>query len=512
MGVHTQKITGFDNEKYLQEQTKAILGRVDKFCDKLYLEFGGKLTFDYHAARVLPGYDPNVKIRLLQRLKDKIEIVFCVSAKDIAKGRIRGDFNITYDIATLRALDDLRDYNLPIAAVSINRFSGESSALQLKSKVERMGIRVHTQADIEGYPVYVDRIVSEEGYGKNPYIETTKPIVVITGAGPGSGKMATGLSQLYHDHRAGRSSGFAKFETFPIWGLPVSHPVNIAYEAATADLADFNLVDPFHLAAYNETAVNYNRDVENFPILHRIIEMIVGSGSELPNYRSPTDMGVNCAAAGIVDDGVVRESARQEIIRRYFRYRWEYRIGIERKETVDRAKALVERIDAKPEDRKPVVPAREAALEAEREGKGNKGVFCGAAIELNSGEVVSGKNSPLMHSGSAAVLNAVKSLAGIPDKIDLLPRVVIENLTLLKRDVLGMSAESLDVSEIQIALAISATTNPSAQAGLDAMRKLRGCEMHMTHIPSQGDQVGLRRTGVNLTTDAEFTPGGYFLR
>jgi uncharacterized protein (UPF0371 family) len=506
------KAIGFDNEKYLKEQSQAILDRVSKFGDKLYLEFGGKLSYDYHAARVLPGYDPNVKIKLLQRLKDKIEIVFCVSAKDIAKGRMRGDFNITYDVATLRAMDDLRDYDLPIAAVTINRFSGETAALQLKAKLERRGIRVYTQSDIEGYPNDVELIVSKQGYGKNPYIETRKPIIVITGAGPGSGKMATGLSQLYHDHQAGRVSGFAKFETFPIWCLPVSHPVNIAYEAATADIADFNLVDPFHLAAYDKTAVNYNRDVENFPILSRIIERILGSGEETPDYRSPTDMGVNCAAAGIVDDEVVRQAAKQEIVRRYFRYNWEYRIGIERKETIDRAKAIMQRVGIKQEERVVVGPARQAALEAEQQKKGNRDVYCGAAIELDSGQMVTGKNSPLMHSGSAAVLNATKTLAQIPDNIDLLPRSVIDNLTLLKRDILGMSAESLDVSEILVALSISATTNPSAQVCLDALRKLRGCEMHMTHIPSQGDHVGLRRLGINLTTDAEFTPGGYFLR
>ncbi|MBW1808434.1 MAG: DUF1846 family protein [Deltaproteobacteria bacterium] len=503
---------GFDNEKYLNEQTKAILERVAKFGDKLYLEFGGKLIFDYHAARVLPGYDPNVKIKLLQRLRDKIEIVFCVSAKDVAKGRIRGDFGITYDVATLKTLDDLRELDLPVTAVSINRFSGEPAAVQLKNKVERRGFKVYTQADIRGYPTDVDRIVSNDGYGKNPYIETSKPIVIITGAGPGSGKMATGLSQMYHDHQAGRSSGFAKFETFPIWCLPVEHPVNIAYEAATADISDFNLVDPFHLTAYGKNAVNYNRDVENFPILRSIIERIVGSGGRIPHYLSPTDMGVNCAALGIIDDDVVRQAAKQEIIRRYFRYNWEYTIGVEKKETVERAKALMQQIEVKPKDRHPVPGARQAAEEAESKGKGHDGMFCGAAIELESGQVITGKNSPLMHSGSAAVLNAAKNLAGIPDNIDLLPPAVIHNLTLLKRDIFGMKSESLDVSETLVALAISSASNPSAEAGLKALTKLSGCEMHMTHIPTQGDQVGLRRLGLNLTTDAVLTPGGYFLR
>jgi uncharacterized protein (UPF0371 family) len=503
---------GFDNEKYLQEQSTAILDRVAKFGDKLYLEFGGKLIFDYHAARVLPGYDPNVKIKLLQRLKDQIEIVFCVSAQDVAKGRIRGDFGITYDVATLKTIDDLRDYDLPITAVSINRFSGEPQAVQLKNKIERRGFCVYTQSDIEGYPSNVDLICSADGYGKNPYIKTSKPIVIITGAGPGSGKMATGLSQLYHDHQAGRSSGFAKFETFPIWCLPVEHPVNVAYEAATADILDFNLVDPFHLAAYNKTAVNYNRDVENFPILRSIIECILGSGGRIPHYQSPTDMGVNCAYQGIIDDWAVSEAARQEIIRRYFRYNWEYTIGVEKKETVDRALALMRQVGVKDSDRKTVLPARKAAEEAEANNKGNKGVFAGAAIELKSGQVITGKNSPLMHSGSAVLLNAVKRIAEIPDNIDLLPVAVIHNLSELKRDVMDMQAESLNVRETLMALSIGAAGNPSAQAGMEALKQLRGREMHMTHIPSRGDEAGIRRLGLNLTTDAVLTPGGYFLR
>ncbi|MHC5037806.1 MAG: DUF1846 domain-containing protein [Planctomycetota bacterium] len=502
----------FDNETYLREQTGAILDRVERFGDKLYLEFGGKLLFDYHAARVLPGYDPNVKIQLLQRLKEEIEIIFCISAQDVAKGRIRGDFGMTYDMATLKTLDDLKDYGLPVAAVSINRFAGEPGAVQLKNKIERRGIRVYTQGDIRGYPTDVDRIVSDEGYGKNPYIETEKPIAVITGAGPGSGKMATALAQMYQDHRRGRSAGFAKFETFPIWELPIDHPVNVAYEAATADIADFNLVDPYHLSATGVAAINYNRDVENFPILRAIIERILGQGGDIPLYRSPTDMGVNRAKRGIVDDEAVREAARQEIIRRYYRYQWEYSIGVERRETVERTEALMRQVGVRPEDRDPVIPARRAAEEAEAGGKGNRGTFCGAAIQLPSREIICGKNSPLLHSGSAAVLNAVKKLAGIPDNIPLLPEAVIQNLTRLKRDVLGMPAESLNVEEVLVALAISAAGNPAAGAGLAALRRLKGCEMHMTHIPTQGDRVGLQRLGINVTTDAELTPGGYFLR
>jgi uncharacterized protein (UPF0371 family) len=324
--------------------------------------------------------------------------------------------------------------------------------------------------------------------------------------------MATGLSQMYHDHQRSRPSGFAKFETFPIFCLPVEHPVNVAYEAATADLADFNLVDPFHLAAYGATAVNYNRDVENFPILQSILARLLDAGGRMPLYRSPTDMGVNRAHLGIVDDALVREAARQEIIRRYFRYHWEYTIGVERKETVERTETLLRRVNAKPEDRRVVLPARAAAQEAEAQGKGHRGVCCGAAVELDSGEIVAGKNSPLLHSGSAVVLNAIKRLAGIPDRIKLLPAPVIASLGALKRDVLSLNAECLDVGETLVALAISAAANPAAEAGVEALRQLRGCEMHMTHSPTQGDEVGLRRLGVNLTTDAELTPGGYFLR
>ncbi len=505
-------IRAFDNDKYLDEQTAAILERVRQFGNKLYLEFGGKLVFDFHAARVLPGYDPNVKIKLLQRLKDQVEIVFCVSAKDVAKGRIRGDFGMTYDMATLKTLDDLRDYGLPVTTVSINRFSDETTATQLKNKIERRGLKVYTQGDIHGYPTNVDRIVSDDGYGRNPYIETEKPIVIITGAGPGSGKMATALSQMYHDHRRGRHSGFAKFETFPIWNLPIEHPVNVAYEAATADIGDFNMVDSFHLSATGATAINYNRDVENFPILRAIIERILGQGGNIPHYRSPTEMGVNRASAGITDDAAVREAARQEIIRRYFRYRWEYAIGVERKETVERAEALMQQVGVKPDNRPTVIHARRAAREAEAGGKGHMGNYCGAAIQLLSGEMILGKNSPLLHSGSAAVLNAVKAMAGIPDSIALLPAAVIDNLRRLKREILGMPAESLDVEEVLVALAISAASNPAAEAGMAALPRLKCCDMHMTHIPTQGDMAGLRRLGINVTTDAELTPGGYFLR
>jgi len=502
---------GFDNERYLAEQSKAILERVQQLHNKLYLEFGGKLSYDYHAARVLPGYDPNVKLRLLQRLGDEVEVIFCVSARDLERGRIRGDFGLTYDVATLKAIDDLRDWGLATSAVVINRFAQEAAAGRLMRKLATRSIPVYTMAPIQGYPANVDLIVSEDGFGRNPYIPTSKPIVIVTGTGPGSGKMSTCLSQIYHDHRAGVLSGFAKFETFPIWNLPLDHPVNLAYEAATADLGDVNMVDPYHLSAYGVTAINYNRDIENFPILKAMLDRIT-QGENGPVYRSPTDMGVNRAAAGIVDDAVVREAAAQELIRRYFRYHWEHALGVERKETVERVELLMQQVGLKETDRPVVQPARDAAAQGEAEGRGNKGLFCGAAIQLPSGEVVMGKNSPLLHAASAAILNAVKALAGIPREMHLLPSSVVQNLARLKKDVLGSASESLNAQEILVALAISAATNPAAEAGVERLRDLKGAEMHLTHLPHQGDQAGLRQLGINMTTDAQPTSSGYFLR
>lgn len=502
---------GFDNKKYLREQTAAILDRVKKFDNKLYLEFGGKLCFDYHAARVLPGYDPNVKIKLLQELKDKIDIILCIYAGDIEKGRIRGDFGITYDIATLKLIDDLRKWSLDVLAVLITRFNSQPSAVIFKNKLERRGVKVYTHGLIKGYPTDVETIVSDDGFGKNEYIETKNPIVIVTAPGPGSGKLATCFSQLYHDHKRGINSGYAKFETFPIWNLPLKHPVNIAYESATADIQDFNLVDPFHLSAYNETAINYNRDVESFPLLLRILKKIIGEESNLPVYKSPTDMGVNRAGFGIVDDEIVKEAAKQETIRRYFRYNCEYMQGIENEKTVERAKGLMEELILKPEDRCVVVPARKAAEEAEKKGKGNKGIFCGAAIELPDGRIVTGKNSPLMHAASSLVINAIKTLANIPDEILLLSPNLVQYIAKMKEGILGAESESLSLDETLTALSISAATNHTAEVAIRELQKLRGCEVHMTHIPTPGDEAGLKRLGVNLTTDAIFSSANLFI-
>ncbi|MGZ5468617.1 MAG: DUF1846 domain-containing protein [Candidatus Aminicenantales bacterium] len=492
---------GFDNAHYLEEQTKAILERMARFTSKLYLEFGGKLFFDYHAARVLPGYDPNVKMKLLQELRSQADFLLCIYAGDIERKKMRADFGHTYDVDAMKLIDDLREWGIQIRAVVITRFDNQPAARIFKNKLERQGIRVYTHRFTKGYPTDVDVIVSDEGYGANDYIETEHRLVIVTGPGPGSGKLATCLSQIYHEYRRGSASGYAKFETFPIWNLPLKHPVNVAYEAATADLCDFNLVDPFHLEAYGKVAVNYNRDVEVFPVLKRILEKITGGPSF---YKSPTDMGCNAAGFGIINDEVVREAAKQELIRRFFRYSCEYTLGFVEQETVQRAELLMRELDVKPEDRRVVVAARRAAEEAQAAGKGNKGVFVGAAIELHDGTIVTGKNSPLMHAAAALILNAVKTLAGIPDKIPLLSPSIVESVGELKKSVFGAKSVSLDLSEVLICLSINAAANPTAHLALERMKELQGSEVHITHIPSPGDDSGLRRFGINLTTDPNF--------
>ena len=503
-----QDAVGFDNDKYLQEQSAAILDRVGRFGSKLYLEFGGKLLFDYHAARVLPGFDPNVKMRLLAKLKEKAEILLCIHAGAIERKKMRADFGITYDVDAMKFIDEIREWGIELRGVVITRFDDQPGAVQFQNKLERRGVPVYTHRRTKGYPSEVEQIVSSEGYGANPYIETEKPLVVVTGPGPGSGKLATCLSQVYHDHLRGVEAGYAKFETFPIWDLPLMHPVNVAYEAATADLHDINMIDPFHMDACGETAINYNRDVEAFPVLHKILERITEAE---PIYRSPTEMGVNRASTGIVDDEVVQAASRAEVIRRYFRYRSEYVMGLADERTVQRVKRLMEVLDIKPEDRKVVVPARQAAEEAQQQGKGNEGVYCGAAIELGDGSIVMGKNSPLMHAASALVINAVKQLAGVPAEIHLLAPSIIESASRMKKDVLRQDAVSLDLQETLFALGISVTANPMAQLCIEKLKELRGCDVHITHVPTPGDETGLRRLGVHLTSDPSFATKNLFV-
>jgi uncharacterized protein (UPF0371 family) len=499
---------GFDNEKYLAEQTEAIHARVAQYRDKLYLEFGGKLLFDYHAARVLPGFDPNVKMRLLQGLSDRADVVLCIYAGDIERRKVRADFGITYDVDALKLIDDIREWDVTVAAVVITRYEGQPAAKMFRRRLEHRGVRVYAHRPTRGYPTDVDVIVSDEGYGANPYIETDKPIVVVTGPGPGSGKLATCLSQLYHERRRGLNAGYAKFETFPIWNLPLRHPVNVAYEAATSELRDVNQLDHFHFEAYNERAVNYNRDIEAFPLVGRILERITG---EPAPYRSPTDMGVNRAALGIVDDAAVRYGAEQEIVRRYFRYACEHVMGLVDADVVHRIERLMDDMALRPESRPVVQPARDAAAAAERKGKGNDGVFSGAAMELPDGSIVTGCNSPLMHAAASLVLNAAKQLAGIPDDVHLLPPQVIDSIGYMKTDVLSGRRVSLDTEEVLTALAVSTTSSEAARAAVEKLRDMRGCEVHMTHMPTPGDEAGLRKLAVNLTSDPDFATKQLFV-
>ncbi len=498
---------GFDNEKYLKEQSESILKRMERFGNKLYLEFGGKILYDYHAARVLPGFDPNVKMRLLQKLKDNADLILCIYAGDIERKKMRADFGITYDSDAMKLIDDLREWGVEVSAVVITRYEEQPSAAQFKDKLERRGIRVHTHKFTKGYPTNVDVIVSDAGYGANAFIETTKPLVVVTGPGPGSGKLATCLSQIYHEHKRGVRAGYAKFETFPVWNIPIKHPVNVAYEAATADLKDVNQIDQFHLEAHNEISVNYNRDIQAFPALKRILDKVMDGGS---CYSSPTDMGVNRVGFGIIDDEAVRDAAKQEIIRRYFQYSCEYAVGYATRDTVERAELLMKEIGASPEDRPVVAPARAAASAAESCGKGYMGIYCGSAIELDDGRIVTGKNSPLMHAASSLVMNAIKVMAEIPDRMPLLPPAIIESIAALKHDVMNMKSMNLDLEETLIALSISATSNPAAQYAMETLTRLRGCDVHMTHIPTPGDEAGLRRLGVRMTSDPQFATKSLF--
>ena len=472
--------------------------------DKLYLEFGGKLLFDLHAKRVLPGFDENAKIKLLHKLKENVEVVICVYAGDIERNKIRGDFGITYDMDVLRLIDDLRSYDLEVNSVVITRYNDQPSTTVFINKLERRGIKVYKHRATKGYPTDVDTIVSEEGYGKNPYIETSKPIVVVTAPGPGSGKLATCLSQLYHENKRGNVAGYSKFETFPVWNVPLKHPLNIAYEAATVDLKDVNMIDYFHLDAYGETAVNYNRDLETFPVLKRIIEKITGKESV---YKSPTDMGVNRVGFGIVDDEVVKEASRQEIIRRYFKTGCEYKKGYVDKEVFEHAKLIMEQVNLKPEDRKVVIPARERAARLKEE---NNNISTAVAIELNDGTVLTGKSSELLDAAAAALLNSVKHLANIADDIHLISPVILEPILDLKYKTLSNQKVSLNCEEVLIALSISAATNPTAQVAMEKLAMLKNCQAHSTTILSVSDEQTLRKLGIDVTCDAEYASQSLF--
>ena len=490
---------GFDSGAYIKEQSARIRQRVERFGGKLYLEFGGKLFDDFHAARVLPGFDLNAKVKLLSELRDQAEIILCISAKSIESNKIRADIGITYDMDVLRLIDKLRKIGLYIGSVLITQYSGQSAADTFRKKLEMRGERVYVHTLTKGYPSDVDTIVSEEGYGANPYIETSRPIVVVTAPGPGSGKLATCLSQLYHEQQRGIKAGYAKYETFPVWDLPLQHPVNISYEAATADLRDVNMIDPFHLSAYGKTAVNYNRDIEAFPVVRTILNRIIGEDI----YKSPTDMGVNTIGSCIIDDEICCEASRQEIIRRYFKSHCDYKKGNGDIETCKRIEFLLSSQGLRPTDRSTVAPALEKAKES--------GLSVGA-IELPNGTIVTGKASELMNNTASLVLNSIKVLAGLPDEMLLISPIVLEPIIKMKKDILGSSYPSLKLEEVLQALSISAATNPIAEFARAQLPKLRGCDAHFSDIITQDDASTFLKLGVNFTTEPEFPTKSLYFR
>ncbi|MDO4568159.1 MAG: DUF1846 domain-containing protein [Clostridia bacterium] len=482
---------GFDNGKYVALQSRNILERIDRFGGKLYLEFGGKLFDDYHASRVLPGFEPDSKVKMLLELRDEAEIVIAINANDIERSKVRGDLGITYDQDALRLIDAFTSIGLTVGSVVLTQFRSQTAALSFENRLKDLGVKVYRHYVIDGYPSDVERIVSPEGFGKNDYIETKRSLVVVTAPGPGSGKMATCLSQLYHEHRRGIKAGYAKFETFPIWNLTLNHPVNVAYEAATADLDDVNMIDPFHLDAYGETTVNYNRDVEIFPVLRAMFTLIYGECA----YRSPTDMGVNMAGFCVSDDGECSRASRLEILRRYYSAMCTVRQGLCDQSVVNKLKLLMNRIGVFADER-PVI----ASANAKAEATGNPA----AALELPDGRIVTGKTSELLGASSALLLNALKVLGGINDDIHLLSPVIIEPIRKLKTANLGNHNPRLHTDEILIALSICAATNPTAQLALDQLSKLKGCEAHSSVIVSSVDSNVFRKLGVNLTCEPRY--------
>ena len=482
---------GFDNQKYLELQSKNIRERISQFGGKLYLEFGGKLFDDYHAARVLPGFQPDSKVKLLLELKDEAEIVIVISADAIEKNKRRGDLGITYDLETLRLIDAFRDIGLYVGSVVINQYKSQNAADAFKKRLEGMGIKVYTHYNIPDYPANIPLIVSEDGFGKNEYVETSRSLVVVTAPGPGSGKMATCLSQLYHENKNNVKAGYAKFETFPVWNLPLKHPVNLAYEAATADLDDVNMIDPFHLEAYGKTTVNYNRDIEIFPVLNAIFEKIQGTSP----YKSPTDMGVNMAGFCITDDEAVCDASKQEIIRRYYSARCAQKQGLSESAEVYKLELLMNQTHITAENR-PVVKA--AAKRAEDTN------LPAVAIELPNGKIITGKTSSLLGACAAALINALKELAGIDHGVKLISPLEIEPIQDLKIKHMGNHNPRLHTDEILIALAICGTKNPDAAKALLQLDKLRGCELHSTVILSSVDENLFKRLGVNITCEPQY--------
>lgn len=482
---------GFDNEKYLTMQSEHIRQRINQFDNKLYLEFGGKLFDDYHASRVLPGFSPDSKLRLLKQLSDQAEIVIVISARDIEKNKIRGDLGITYDSDVLRLMDSFHDSGLYVGSVVITQYSGQESAVLFKNRLENLDIPVYIHYSINGYPSNIPLIVSDEGYGKNDYIETSRPLVIITAPGPGSGKMATCLSQLYHEHKRGIHAGYAKFETFPIWNLPLKHPVNLAYEAATADLNDINMIDPFHLDAYGVTTVNYNRDVEIFPVLNTIFEKIYGKSP----YKSPTDMGVNMAGNCICNDEACRDASRQEIVRRYYATLNCLLKGTSSEKEVQKIELLMNQAGVGIQDRKVV----SKALERSKETQGPA-----AALELDSGRIITGKTTNLLGASAALLLNVIKELASISHEIHVISPESIEPIQKLKVDYLKSKNPRLHTDEVLIALSASAASSTAARKALEQLPRLAGCQAHTSVMLSDVDIKTFKKLGVQLTCEAVY--------
>ena len=481
----------FDNEKYLRTQSAHIRERIAQFGGKLYLEFGGKLYDDNHAARVLPGFQPDSKLRMLLQIKEQVEIIIAINADDIEKNKTRGDLGITYDRDVIRLINIFRDFGLYVSSVVLTRFHDQVMAKAFQSRLETMGVKVYHHYDIAGYPADTAHVVSAEGFGRNDYIETTRELVVVTAPGPGSGKLATCLSQLYHEHLRGRKAGYAKFETFPVWDLSLNHPVNLAYEAATADLSDVNMIDPFHLDVYGVTTVNYNRDVEAFPVLVAMFENLLG---QCP-YKSPTDMGVNMLGSCITDQETAREAACQEIVRRYYTALCDQKRGKGSEETVRKLDLLMRKVGVNPGIRRVVQPALERQQQTDAPA---------AAMELPDGTIVTGKTSDLLGACSALLMNALKTLAGLPDQLHLISPAALDPIQNLKVDHLGNRNPRLHTDETLIALSISAATNPSAELAMQQLSKLRGCDVHSTVILSAVDENTFKRLGVNLTCEPKY--------
>ncbi|MBQ2601228.1 MAG: DUF1846 domain-containing protein [Treponema sp.] len=479
---------GFDNDKYLKIQSKHIKERIAKFGDKLYLEFGGKLFDDYHASRVLPGFQPDGKLRLLMQLADMAEIVIVISAVDIEKNKVRGDLGITYDKDVLRLRNEFQDRGLMVGSVVITHYNGQEAAKAFRSKLKKMGVKVYYHYTIPGYPSNVALIDSDEGYGKNDYVETTRPLVVVTAPGPGSGKMAVCLSQMYQDFKKGIKSGYAKFETFPIWNLPLKHPVNLAYEAATADLNDINMIDPWHLEAYGKTTVNYNRDIEIFPVLDAIFKGIYGKNP----YKSPTDMGVNMAGYCILDDKICSDASRQEIIRRYYESLGKFVEGNASESEVDKIKLLMQQEGITTDDRRVTVAAKERAA---------KSKVASAAIELSDGTIITSETSESMGTCAALILNATKHLAGLDHKFKLIPKEMIETIQAMKITYLKGNNPRLHTDEVLVALAILSKTDENRRLAMEQLPNLRGCQVHTTVMLSEVDKKILKKLGIDYTCE-----------